>query len=146
VLDRMLFLAGALGNLRLVVWCHGLAGLPISSQVPLNQCHHRVLWACRGGWAHITEKPIASAIFPWEAMTKLTSESAYPGNPCLVLMQTLLPNYVSARSRIRRMLDVCASRDDFACTAAFGMVTWAIRVDFRVWLCLLTDVRGKRKP
>jgi hypothetical protein len=28
-----------------------------------------MLWACSGRWAHLTEKPIASAISPWEAMT-----------------------------------------------------------------------------
>jgi hypothetical protein len=41
---------------------HGLAGSAISAQTPVNQRHHRKLWACCGSSAHPTEEPIASAI------------------------------------------------------------------------------------
>jgi hypothetical protein len=47
---------------------HGLAGSAISCRLPNNQRHHKMLWACSRHWAHLTGKPIASAIFPREAM------------------------------------------------------------------------------
>jgi hypothetical protein len=64
---------------------HGLAGLAISGQTLVKQRYHTMLWDCCGSSAHSTEKPIASAISPWEAMTKVKSAFANPANPWLYL-------------------------------------------------------------
>jgi hypothetical protein len=51
-------------------------------QRPVNQRHHKMLCLATGSSAHSTEKPsIASAISPWEVMTKVKSEFADPANP-----------------------------------------------------------------
>ncbi len=39
---------GALKELHLILIRHGLAGSAISGQTPVNQRHHRMLWACCG--------------------------------------------------------------------------------------------------
>ncbi len=43
----------------------------------VNQRHLRILRACCARSAHSTQKPIASAIFSWKAMTHMKPESAH---------------------------------------------------------------------
>jgi hypothetical protein len=57
---------------------HGLAGSAITRPAPSSQRHHTMLWAyCCARSAHSAKNPIASAIFPREAMTQLKHESAF---------------------------------------------------------------------
>ncbi len=62
---------------------HGSAGSEISDSVQGNRRHHRMLWTCCAGSSYSMQKPIASAISPWEAMTWMKPESADPANPWL---------------------------------------------------------------
>jgi hypothetical protein len=47
---------------------HGWPALSITCNTPGYQRHHRIIWGCSTCSDHSTEKPIASTIFPWDAM------------------------------------------------------------------------------